>query len=375
MSRVTNAAQRSLPLLLTVCLSGCGSSSGGGAGGSGGGAEAGSGGAVETGGKGGTATGGATGGNDATGGAPAAGGSAGEPDAGVMADASAPSMDRPPMTGGPGKITLVVGGGNGGDGSPAAMASTNKPFGAVVDPLNGDLYIAEYGGHRVRRVDDKGIISTVMGAGAMGPGGKIDLGQPHNLIFQPRSHNLFVADTFAGRVIRMDVTTGDSEVFATGLGTAYCLAFDPSGEHLYVNNGSIIDVKTKATTKVGIGSPRVIAVDSKKNLYFGGGASLSVADPLGKISAVMGSGGLSQPKHLYVDLSDDVIIADTESNTIRKYVVATKSVVKIAGGGAGTLGGDPNMAKLARPHGVSVDGQGRLWIADSFNDRVLRVDY
>jgi len=255
------------------------------------------------------------------------------------------------------------------------MASTNKPFGAVVDPLNGDVYIAEYGGHKVRRIDDKGIITTVMGAGATGPGGKITLGQPHNLLFQPNSHNLFVADTFAGRVIRMDATTGESEVFAAGLGTAYCLAFDPSGEHLYVNNGSIIDVKTKMTTKVGIGSPRVIAVDSKKNLYFGGGASLSVADPMGKISAAMGSGGLSAPKHLFADLNDDVIVADTESNTIRKYVVATRSVVKIAGGGAGALGGDPNQAKLARPHGVFVDGQGRLWIADSFNDRVLRVDY
>jgi DNA-binding beta-propeller fold protein YncE len=255
------------------------------------------------------------------------------------------------------------------------MASTNKPFGAVVDPLNGDVYIAEYGGHKVRRIDDKGIISTVMGAGATGPGGKITLGQPHNLLFQPNSHILFVADTFAGRVIRQDTTTGDAEVFASGLGTAYCLAFDPTGEHLYVNNGSVIDVKTKTTTKVGIGSPRVIAVDSKKNLYFGGGASLSVADPMGKISAVMGATGLSAPKHLFADLDDNVIIADTESNTIRKYVLATRSVVKVAGGGSGMLDGDPNMAKLARPHGVFVDGQGRLWIADSFNDRVLRVDY
>ena len=94
-----------------------------------------------------------------------------------------------------------------------------------------------------------------------------------------------------------------------------------------------------------------------------------------ELTAVMGSGGLSAPKHLYADLNDDVIVADTESNTIRKYVVATRSVVKIAGGGGGMLDGDPNNAKLARPHGVFVDGQGRLWIADSFNDRVLRIDY
>jgi DNA-binding beta-propeller fold protein YncE len=369
-----------LLLRSAVCaglLLGCASGGQNATGGSGGEGDGGTGGATkETGGSGGVATGGASGGSDGTGGAPMPDASTGdEPDAGLAADSAPPKMDRPPMSSGPGKIVLVAGGGNGGDGSPAVMASTNKPFGAVVDPLSGDVYIAEYGGHKVRRIDGKGIISTVMGAGASGPGSKIALGQPHNLIFQPNSHILFVADTFAGRVIRMDATTGESEVFASGLGRAYCLGFDSTGEHLYVNNGSIIDVKTKMMTKVGIGSPRVIAVDSKENVYFGGGASLSVADPMGKISAVMGSGGLSAPKHLYADLNDDILIADTESNTIRKYVVATKSVVKIAGGGGGMLDGDPNMAKLARPHGISVDGQGRIWIADSFNDRVLRIDY
>src|SRR5439155_115583 len=122
------------------------------------------------------------------------------------------------------------------------------------------------------------------------------------------------------------------------------------------------------TGKINTATPRVLAVDSKKNVYLGGGASLSVADPTGKVSAVMGSGGLAAPKHLFVDLEDNVIIADTESDTVRKYVVASKSVVKIAGGGGGMLGGTPDMAKLNRPHGVFVDNQGRIWIADSFNN-------
>jgi hypothetical protein len=386
------------------CGAGCGQSSNApnpanGAGGSGGsttggsgGSRAGSGGAPGTGGD---SSG--TGGSNANGGsasdtggaggqftADAASGSGGNegPDGGTPADDSgaAGKPDRPTTPTGPGKIVLVAGGGTGGDGTLAAMAKTDKPFGTVVDPLNGDVFIAEYGGHKVRRIDDKGIISTVMGAGATGPGAAITLGQPHNLLFQPNTHNLFVADTFAGRVIKMDVTTGESTVFATGLGTAYCLAFDAAGDHLYVTSGgvTIFDVKTKAMTKVNVPSPRVIAVDSKNNLYLGGGASLQVADPMGKVSAVMGSGGLSMPKHLSIDLDDNVIIADTESNTIRKWVAATKMVVKIAGTGAagtGTLGGSPDMAQFTRPHGAFVDGQGRIWISDSFNDRVLRIDY
>jgi streptogramin lyase len=306
------------------------------------------------------------------------------PDAAEPSDGPPARPDRGSMPAGPGKIVLVAGGGNGGDGTPAAMASTNKPFGVVTDPLNGDVYIAEYGGHKIRRIDDKGIITTVMGAGATGPGSKITLGQPHNLLFQPNSHNLFVGDTFAGRVIKMDTTTGESVVFAgrgtqvaPGFGSAYCLAFDAAGERLYVTGGgvTIIDLKTLAVSRVNTGTPRVIAVDSKNNLYLGGGGSLRMANPAGMISEVMGSGGLAAPKHLFTDLDDNVIITDTESNTIRKYVVATRSVVKIAGGGAGALGGDPNQARLARPHGAFVDGQGRIWIADSFNNRVLRIEY
>jgi streptogramin lyase len=385
MAALANGSRSWMPLLVALLI-GCGGTANSNRGGTGGtGGDAGSGGS-DRGGQSGSAGSSGSGGS-AGGEAGGSGGSvtpdAGEepqPDAGGPPDSEPAKADRPSMPTGPGKIVLVVGGGNGGDGSPAAMASTSKPFGTVVDPLSGEVFIAEYGGHKVRRIDDKGIISTVMGAGATGPGGKITLGQPHNLLFQPNSHNLFVADTFAGRVIKMDVTTGESTVFATGLGTAYCLAFDPEGEHLYVtsNGVTIIDLKTMAHTTVNTPSPRVIAVDSKKNLYLGGGASLRVADPMGKITDVMGSGGLSMPKHLFIDLDDDVIIADTESNTIRKYVVATKSVVKIAGAGGagkGTLDGSPDLAQLSRPHGVFVDGKGRIWISDSFNDRVLRIDY
>jgi hypothetical protein len=100
-----------------------------------------------------------------------------------------------------------------------------------------------------------------------------------------------------------------------------------------------------------------------------------VADPMGRITDVMGSGGLSAPKHLSIDLDDNVIISDTESDTIRKWVAATKTVVKIAGGGSGMLGGSPEMAQFNRPHGAFVDGQGRIFISDSFNDRVLRIDF
>ena len=72
-----------------------------------------------------------------------------------------------------GVISTVAGtgaAGSGGDGGPAAKAQLNKPFGVALDGA-GVLYVAEFGGHRVRRVDADGVITTVVGTGALGSSG------------------------------------------------------------------------------------------------------------------------------------------------------------------------------------------------------------
>src|SRR5438045_6401463 len=153
MLTIADAPRRLLAISFALCVTAGGSSSSGTA--SGGAGDGGSGGAGDTGGRSG-GTGGATGGSVGTGGSvtlpdASAGGST-ESDAGEPADSgSGGNMDRPPMTSGPGKIVLVAGGGNGGDGTPAAMASTNKPFGTVVDSLSGEVYLAQRGGHKCTR--------------------------------------------------------------------------------------------------------------------------------------------------------------------------------------------------------------------------------
>ncbi|MGW6288018.1 NHL domain-containing protein [Streptomyces sp. NPDC055107] len=71
-----------------------------------------------------------------------------------------------------GKIGTVAGtgaAGSAGDGGPAAKAQLNKPFGLAVDG-EGVLYVAEFGGHRVRRVGADGVIRTVVGTAAAGAG-------------------------------------------------------------------------------------------------------------------------------------------------------------------------------------------------------------
>jgi DNA-binding beta-propeller fold protein YncE len=369
-------------LILALAL-GCGKSA------SGPGATGGSGG------EGGGETGGSSGGG--TGGQPRADAA---PDVSSSAPDLAPSLDLiapdgpalatdAPASAGPAKIVLVAGGGNGGDGSPAVMAKLSEPFGTAVDPMTGELYIAEYTGGHVRKIDGKGIISTVVGAGASGPGGKITLGQPHDVLFQPGTRNLFIADTFANRVVKMNAATGEIAAFA-GAGTqvaasitrTFHLAFDRAGAHLYVtDNGAgkvaVIDLSSNAVTMIDAGANvRSIAVDSKGNLYLSNNnAILRKLDPMGASSNAVA--GLNAPKHLAVDGQDAVLIADTEIDVIKKWTPGAANAVKIAGTGAqgtGTLGGAPEQAAFNRPHGVSVDAQGRIYISDSDNNRVVRIE-
>jgi len=134
--------------------------------------------------------------------------------------------------------------------------------------------------------------------------------------------------------------------------------------------------------------PRATAMDSKGNLYIleRRGNALRVVDKTGKLRTVVAPGtiasagarapDLNGPKHLCVDLQDNVIIADTENHLIRKYNPKSGAVDVIAG--SGEKGdrldtGDPLKTQLNRPHGVFVHPSGALYISDSYNHRVLKL--
>ncbi len=72
-----------------------------------------------------------------------------------------------------------------------------------------------------------------------------------------------------------------------------------------------------------------------------------------------------------------MLIADTENHLIRKYLPKEGKVVRVAGtgtkGSAG-LDGAPDKAELDHPHGVAVNAAGTVFISDSGNNRVLRID-
>lgn len=333
-------------------------------------------------------------------------------------------------------VVRVAGGGErGAEGVPAVEARLNEPFATAFDG-DGNCYIAEIVGGRVLRVDANGLITRLAGreaqgdAGDGGPAADALFNGMHHLITAGDSE-LLIADTWNHRVRRFDLVHGGVAPFAgkgtkgfsgdggpassAEFGDVYCLALTADGKTLYLadlDNRRIRAIAMETgivSTVAGNGErgaprdgdlavesplvdPRAVAVDGRGNIYIleRSGHALRVVDAAGRIRTVAGTGKagnsgdggpalqatLNGPKHLCIDAEGNVIIADTENHAIRVYHPSDGRIERIAGTGkqgAAGEGGDPLAVELNRPHGVAIDPDGCLYIADSSNHRILKV--
>jgi sugar lactone lactonase YvrE len=336
-----------------------------------------------------------------------------------------------------GVITTVAGtgiAGFSGDGGPARIAQLYYPQGVAVDGL-GRLFIADSGNQRIRRVDTSGAIATVAGngsAGFSGDGGAATSAQlysPYGVAVDGLG-SVFVADTDNNVIRRVDasgiITTvaGNASPGFSGDGGAatsaqlyspYGVAVDGIGRLYIADRVNFrvrrVDVAGVITTVAGMGSgvpgglgdggaatsaqlyyPQGVAVDGLGSFYIADTSNFRVrrVDFTGIITTVAGSGvpfflgnggaatsaQLSLLSGVAVGGLGDLYIADTFNNMIRR-VDSAGVITTVAGTGAYGFSGDggaATSAQLAYPFGVAVDGLGSLYIADGFNHRIRKVD-
>jgi sugar lactone lactonase YvrE len=242
----------------------------------------------------------------------------------------------------------------------------------------GDLYIAERDNHVIRKVDMKtGIISTVAGTGVRGfsgdggPGAKAQLNQPHSILFD-RDGTLLICDIGNQRIRRLHLDTGTIETYA-GTGEA---AATPDGAPVH------------GTPLKG---PRTLAMARNGDLYLAlreGNAIYRIEAKTQTLHRVAGTGKagysgdggpaldatLGGPKGLAYDGRDNLYLADTENHVIRRINLKTGIILTVLGTGMRGDGpeADPLTCKLSRPHGV-LYAKGVLFVTNSEANRILEL--
>ena len=320
-----------------------------------------------------------------------------------------------------GNISTVAGTGTAGfsgDGGAATSAQLDNPYVVALDGA-GNLYIADGGNHRIRKVNSAGVISTVAGSGAQGFGGDGGAATAALLNFPidvapDALGNLYIAEWVNNRIRKVDsggnITTvagreqlnRPTDVAPDGAGNLYIADTDNHRIHKVDSAGVISTVAgsgtagfsgdSSAATAAQLNTPADVAPDGAGNLYIAdaGNHRIRKVDSAGVISTVAGSGTagfsgdggaataaqLNIPAGVAPDGAGNLYIADTDNHRIRK-VDSAGVISTVAGDGTSGFGGDGGAATAARldgPTDVALDGTGNLYIADTGNDRIRKVD-
>ena len=264
-----------------------------------------------------------------------------------------------------------------GDGGPATDAALCGPYGVVLDAA-GDLFIADTGNSVIREVNaSTDVINTVAGNGTAGYSGdgkaatsaKLNLPQ---FVAVDAARDLFIADTSNNRI--REVNAGDGTIATVaGNGTKGYSgdAGAPTAAKLDLPTAVVLDAAGNLDI-ADAGNCRVRQVSFSANTI-----TTLVGDGLCEYS---GDGGpaadaeVGSPCSLAADAAGDLFLVNNYYNVVRKVDGATGAINTVAGGCLGD-GGAAASAALNLPEGIALDAAGNLFIADSANNSIRRMDH
>ncbi|WP_183575541.1 gliding motility-associated C-terminal domain-containing protein [Mucilaginibacter sp. X5P1] len=268
-----------------------------------------------------------------------------------------------------GQVTTFAGTGTVGsaDGLGTA-ASFNDPRGIAVDNAN-NIYVADNGNNKIRKITPAGLVSTVAGSGVAGAvngtGVNASFTNPTGLTVDA-ADNIYVADS-GNQLIRKITPNGAVTTYAgsgfVGVndGTASNASFDFPNDVIVDNAGTLyvsdyVNDEIRKVTTTGMVS------------------TLAGTPAIGSADGTGSSARFYNPAGLTFDASGNIIVADANNELIRK-VTPAGAVTTIAGDGTkGANNGTAKASNFRYPEGGTYDASGNLYIADTFNSLIRKID-
>ncbi len=275
-------------------------------------------------------------------------------------------------------IYTYCGNGNstfGGDGGPATLAQVG-PEGITVD-ASGNLYIVDISNSRIRKVNPAGIINTIAGTGTLGfsgdggPATSADFSYPVGVALDG-SGNIYIADQGNNRIRKINTSGIISTIAGTGA-TGY------SGD-----GASATSAQLSAPCGITVDALNNIYFSDRGNNCVRKINSAGIINTIAGtgVGGFSGDGGpatsakLNAPFCIAVDASGNIYIADTFNSRIRK-VSSSGTISTIAGiafAGFSGDGGPATSAKLNFPAGIAIDPSGNIYIAEQQNQRIRKIN-
>lgn len=241
---------------------------------------------------------------------------------------------------------------------------------------DGSIYAADSFQHRIIRLDPRTHAATVFAgtgkAGFSGDGGPADQAQlniPMCGVIDPSGKSMVIADLVNQRVRRIDLAT---QVITTIAGNG--------------RKGLPKDGDDALAAPMGDARAACVARDGTLYVLLRGGNALAAVKD-GKVTVVVNKAGkpgpatdgpaatatMLGPKYVTMDAKGNVLILDTENHCLRLFDPAKQTIRTIAGNGrkGAAVGADWASTQLNRPHGARIGPDGRLYVTDTYNNRIL----